>query len=126
MVLAVDPEHLRHAADEVRQAAFDVDELLIRPLSRLGVPGQRTWESAGCLQTAVKAWGEHLARLAADPQVVAVVTAGCGACVIEASGSLALPVIALTGEEAVAAPAAAKKTRKRKNRRVSFLSEARC
>jgi uncharacterized protein YukE len=66
MVLAVDPEHLRHAADEVRQAAFDVDELLIRPLSRLGVPGQRTWESAGCLQTAVKAWGEHLARLAAD------------------------------------------------------------
>jgi ABC-type branched-chain amino acid transport systems, periplasmic component len=49
---------------------------------------------------------QNLASLAADPQVVAVVTAGCGACVIEASGSLALPVIALTGEEAVAAPAA--------------------
>ncbi|MBX6749413.1 MAG: ABC transporter substrate-binding protein [Micromonosporaceae bacterium] len=48
---------------------------------------------------------QNLASLAADPQVVAVVTAGCGACVVEAAGSLALPVIALTGEEAVAAPA---------------------
>jgi branched-chain amino acid transport system substrate-binding protein len=49
---------------------------------------------------------QNLAGLAADPQVLAVVTAGCGACVIEASGSLTLPVVALTGEEAVAAPTA--------------------
>jgi len=49
---------------------------------------------------------QNLARLAADPQVVAVVTAGCPICVIEAAGSLTLPVIALTGEESVAAPAA--------------------
>ena len=49
---------------------------------------------------------QNLARLAADPTVVAVVTAGCDACVIEAAGSLTLPVVALTGQEAVAAPAA--------------------
>jgi branched-chain amino acid transport system substrate-binding protein len=49
---------------------------------------------------------QNLARLAADPRVVAAVTAGCDACVIETAASLTLPVIALTGEEAVAAPAA--------------------
>jgi uncharacterized protein YukE len=66
MVLAVDPEHLRRAAAEVRGAALDIDELLSRQVSRLVVPGQRTWESAAWLETAAAAWGDHLGRLAAD------------------------------------------------------------
>jgi branched-chain amino acid transport system substrate-binding protein len=49
---------------------------------------------------------QHLTALAADPEVVAVVTAGCARCVIDAAESLAVPVLALTGEEAVGAPVA--------------------
>lgn len=64
MVLAVDPEHLRRAADDVHIAASDIDELLITNVCRLAVPGQRTWESACRLETAVAAWRDHLGRLA--------------------------------------------------------------
>lgn len=49
---------------------------------------------------------QNLATLAADPEVVAVVTAGCAQCVVDAAGSLSVPVVALSGSEAVAAPAA--------------------
>jgi len=49
---------------------------------------------------------QNLAMLAADPDVVAVVTAGCAQCVIDVAGSLSVPVVALSGEEAVAAPVA--------------------
>lgn len=49
---------------------------------------------------------QNLATLASDPEVTAVITAGCASCVIDAAGSLSVPVIALTGEETVAAPAA--------------------
>jgi len=47
----------------------------------------------------------NLSQLASDGQVVAVVSAGCPRCVIEASGTLAVPVIALAGQQEVAAPA---------------------
>jgi branched-chain amino acid transport system substrate-binding protein len=47
----------------------------------------------------------NLVTLAADPQVVAIITAGCAQCVIDTAGELAVPVIALAGEEEVAAPA---------------------
>jgi len=49
---------------------------------------------------------QHLTALAADPEVVAVLTAGCARCVIDAAESLSVPVVALTGEEAVGAPVA--------------------
>jgi hypothetical protein len=75
MVLAVDPEYLHRAADEVRVAAFDIEELLKTHGSRLGVPGQRTWESACQLATATEVWGDHLGRLAADLHRAATVLA---------------------------------------------------
>lgn len=49
---------------------------------------------------------QNLATLAADPEVAAVITAGCPSCVTDVAGSLTVPVIALSGQEAVAAPAA--------------------
>lgn len=66
MVLRVDPAHLRRAADEVRVAALDIEELLKTHATRLGVPGQRAWESASQLATATRVWCDHLDRLAAD------------------------------------------------------------
>jgi hypothetical protein len=64
MVLAVDPHHLRRAADDLRGIAIAIDELAVRP--GLGVPGQRAWESARCLAEAVDAWGDYLRRFGAD------------------------------------------------------------
>ncbi|MBX6750528.1 MAG: hypothetical protein IRY85_12820 [Micromonosporaceae bacterium] len=64
MVLAVDPKHLRRAAEKVRVAALNIDELLASNTSRLAVPGQRTWESACRLETAVEVWRDHLGQLA--------------------------------------------------------------
>jgi hypothetical protein len=64
MVLAVDPEHLRGAVDEVRIAAINIDELIVQHGFRLTVPGQRRWESAGRLETAAESWRDHLGRLA--------------------------------------------------------------
>lgn len=49
---------------------------------------------------------ENVATLAADPQVSAVVTAGCPQCVIDAAADLTIPVISLDGWEEIAAPAA--------------------
>lgn len=48
----------------------------------------------------------NLAELAADPAVAAIITAGCAQCVIDAAGTLTLPVISLDTVGAVAAPAA--------------------
>jgi branched-chain amino acid transport system substrate-binding protein len=49
---------------------------------------------------------ENLARLAGDPDLAAVITAGCPPCVAEAAAALAVPLITLDAADEVASPVA--------------------
>lgn len=102
MILAVDPERLHRAADEVRVAASDIEELLKTHGSRLGVPGQRAWESAGQLATAAEVWRDHLDRLAADLHRAATVLTSVADALVAAERAARSNQSALAGSGATA------------------------
>lgn len=79
-VVAADPQQLRRAAEQVRYVA----ELITRSVAARGdglaVPAQSGWRSIGELDAAARAWAEHLNRLAAEVEGMAVdLTAVAGA-----------------------------------------------